>query len=53
MKQTIEALELLVSLFEAWRDGIFKRAGLTWTSEPPAIINARGLIAAYYEDINE
>jgi hypothetical protein len=30
-----------IDLFEAWRDGIFKRMGITWQTEPPAIIELR------------
>jgi hypothetical protein len=36
-----DALAACIDLFEAWRDGIFARSGITWTKEPPAIVKAR------------
>ena len=34
----------LITLFEAWRDGIFARSGITWDEEPPAIVVARQML---------
>lgn len=45
--QMYNALNRVVKLFEAWRDGIFSTMGIKWTvgpDEPPAIIAARQAI---------
>ena len=38
------ALKACIEMFEAWRDGIFKRMGIKWTEEPPAIVAARAAL---------
>lgn len=40
-----DAVRGCVALFEAWRDGIFQRSGITWIEEPPAIQQARRVAA--------
>jgi hypothetical protein len=35
----------IVELFESFRDGIFKRLGVKWEDEPPAIKAARAILA--------
>jgi len=39
-----EVLEANIILFESWRDGIFKKIGVSWGEEPPAIKAARKLL---------
>jgi hypothetical protein len=41
------ALERCVELFEAWRDGIFKKLGMAWETPPPAIAGARALLSEW------
>lgn len=36
----------LISMWEGWRDGIFRRLDIVWLEEPPAIRAAR----AYLKD---
>ena len=40
-----KALQDCIALFEAWRDGIFAKIGVTWMEEPPAIQKARAILA--------
>lgn len=42
----VDALRATITLFEAWRDGIFFKVGVIWIEEPPAIIQARAALAA-------
>ena len=44
--ETLSALADLAALVESWQNGIFKRMGITWTADPPALQRARQLIAA-------
>lgn len=44
MNKYQEALQDCVDLFEAWKEGIFSRIGVSWTIEPPAIVKAKALL---------
>lgn len=41
VRELIAACIGCVTLFEFWRDGIFKTIGVEWVEEPPAIWAAR------------
>lgn len=46
LKNAEDACASFVDLFEGWQKGIFKDVGVTWQKEPPAIIQARAVLAA-------
>lgn len=41
-----QALRDMISLFESWNDGIFKKLSVRWIVEPQAIRDARAILAA-------
>ena len=41
----LKATQGMIALFEAWRDGIFRSAGVTWEVEPPAVLASRAALA--------
>jgi hypothetical protein len=41
----IAAGKAMIELFEAWRDGIFRKLGVAWIEEPPAVRAMRTAIA--------
>jgi hypothetical protein len=44
--ELLEAAHAAVTLFEAWRDGFFARAGFVWEKEPPGIVACRNAISS-------
>ena len=42
--ELVQALKGCVDLIEAWMNGIFKNAGITWEQPPPALKRAKEIL---------